>query len=491
MPRLRWIALVLAGSMAALLAMRDPFALTFDLLLGVVVVSGVALVGLSARAQLRASRRWRRLLGGGLAIVTVVLATVAAIGAANPRWLLPGQSDEAAWISDLDVLHQAMATLPSGLDARARSVTLPELEALQRQLPSLSTPERTARLARAVAALGDGHSIVFPFLPPVAMSIVPLRVRAFADGWFVIDAAGAHRALRGARLLKVAGLDVEAAFAAIRPYVSADNESAARARAPVYMMSPTFWCGIGQQRGPCDELTIEVQDSAGNRTVTLRGHFPLRYLWWTLQPRDWIRAPRPDPGFAPSFEWRREPWWIKALPERRTIYIALRAIRANGDRSLTALAGDALAQARSIGAERIVIDLRDNGGGDNTLFRGFVDALAASEFNASGRLFVLTGGWTFSAATNLVSALERRTQVVLVGEPTGSGPNHFGDARMLLLPRTRIAVFLSTRAHQFGDPSDDRNAHDPRVAVATRADDYFAGRDPTFEAALDWRALRR
>ena len=84
------------------------------------------------------------------------------------------------------------------------------------------------------------------------------------------------------------------------------------------MMSPTFWCGVGQQLGQRDELTIEVHDSAGNRTLTLPGHFPLRYLWWTLQPRDWIRTPRPDPG-APSFEWRSEPWWTKALPERRTV----------------------------------------------------------------------------------------------------------------------------------------------------------------------------
>ncbi len=165
--------------------------------------------------------------------------------------------------------------------------------------------------------------------------------------------------------------------AAIRPYVSADNESAARARAPVYMMSPTFWCGIGQQRGPCDELTIEVQDTAGNRTVTLGadtsrsgtcgGRF--NHAIGSVPRGPILTSRRRSSGAA-------NPGGIKALPERRTIYIALRAIRANGDRSLTALAGDALAQARAIGAERIVIDLRDNGGGDNTLFRGFVDALA-------------------------------------------------------------------------------------------------------------------
>jgi hypothetical protein len=482
---LRRIALLLAASLAALVAARDPFSWTFDLLLVVSVVTAVVLVGTTARAQLGASRLWRRLIGGALLVGATLLAAMAVIAAVNPRWLLPGRTSDAAWAADLEVLRQALDALPPGLDERARARALPELAALQQQLSALSPSQRVARLARVVAALDDGHSIVSPFLPPAAMSLVPLRVRRFADGWFVIDAAGAGRALRGARLLTIGGLDVDDAYAAVRPFVSADNESAARVRAGLYMMSPTFWCAIGRQ-ADCDRLVVEVTDRTGQRAATLRGRFPLRYLWWVLQPRDWILPPRRDPGHAVSFEWRAEPWWVIPLPERRAVYVALRAIRANGDRPLAALAADALERARSIGAERLVIDLRDNGGGDNTLFRGFVDRLAASEFNATGRLFVLTGGWTFSAATNLVTTLERRTSALFVGEPTGSGPNHYGDARMHLLPRTRIAVFLSTRTHRFGEPTDVRTAHTPDVAVATRAADYVEGRDSTLEAALRW-----
>jgi len=49
--------------------------------------------------------------------------------------------------------------------------------------------------------------------------------------------------------------------------------------------------------------------------------------------------------------------------------------------------------------------------------------LRADKVNRTGRLFVLIGRETFSAAMGLSIELERQTKAIFVGEPTGSSLN--------------------------------------------------------------------
>jgi C-terminal processing protease CtpA/Prc len=136
--------------------------------------------------------------------------------------------------------------------------------------------------------------------------------------------------------------------------------------------------------------------------------------------------------------------------------------------------------------ERVVLDLRWNGGGDNTTFGPLVGALKANAgIDRQGVLFALVGRATFSAAGNLVTVLERDTRAILVGEPTGGAPNQYGDSQPLALAHhPELLVFVSTRYHAFGGPADARLTHEPDIALPPRAADYFAGRDPALDRAL-------
>ena len=82
--------------------------------------------------------------------------------------------------------------------------------------------------------------------------------------------------------------------------------------------------------------------------------------------------------------------------------------------------------------------------------------------------------------------MERHTRTILVGAPTGSGPNHYGDPNVVVLPRTGVAVLLSSRRHQFGDEADLRTTHEPEWPVRITSADYFSGKDPVLDAALVW-----
>jgi C-terminal processing protease CtpA/Prc len=143
------------------------------------------------------------------------------------------------------------------------------------------------------------------------------------------------------------------------------------------------------------------------------------------------------------------------------------------------------------GLARLVLDARSNGGGDNTTFGPLIAALRTPSLDRPGVLYGLIGRSTFSAAGNFAAVLAQDTQAFLVGEPSGGGPNQFGDAVPVPLPHhPELLVRLSTRYHRFGPADDARLAVEPDLAVPLSSADYFAGRDPVLRAALDHRISR-
>ena len=60
------------------------------------------------------------------------------------------------------------------------------------------------------------------------------------------------------------------------------------------------------------------------------------------------------------------------------------------------------------GVDRVVVDLRNNGGGDNRRYGPLLEALRDPRIDRPGRLFVLIGRLTFSAAGNFATDVEAR-----------------------------------------------------------------------------------
>ena len=76
-----------------------------------------------------------------------------------------------------------------------------------------------------------------------------------------------------------------------------------------------------------------------------------------------------------------------------------------------------------------------------------------------GGLILLRDG--VAAAGNFVTVFERELDSILVGEPTGGGPNQYGDARDVTLPHhPELVVRLSTRYHEYDPERPDRLTHE-------------------------------
>jgi len=175
--------------------------------------------------------------------------------------------------------------------------------------------------------------------------------------------------------------------------------------------------------------------------------------------------------------------WFEYLPEQKALFIECKQVPDGEKETLKAFFERAYAEADARHAERLILDLRLNGGGDNTLLLPIVHGIIKRDvLNQKGHFFVITGRLTQSAAQNLLNLLEKHTNATFAGEPTGERPNHYGEPVPFELPHSRMRVNVSTLWWQDLDPRDTRDATTPQLAAPLSSADYAANRDPVLEA---------
>ena len=132
-------------------------------------------------------------------------------------------------------------------------------------------------------------------------------------------------------------------------------------------------------------------------------------------------------------------------------------------------------------SENLVIDLRDNYGGD--FFVGLKLAqflVLADTINWRSGVYTLIDNVTFSAAMSNAAQFSQLLNSRLVGSPTGARPSGYQDMGQFTLPNSKLTVTYSKRLYHFKE--DKRDALYPDVHVEPSIDDYVNG----YDRALRW-----
>ena len=105
--------------------------------------------------------------------------------------------------------------------------------------------------------------------------------------------------------------------------------------------------------------------------------------------------------------------------------------------------------------------------------------------NPKGKIFVIMGRETFSAAQNLLTDITKYTNPIIVGEPSGSKPNHIGEAGWFKLPYSGLMGLISTQFHQTSKAEDNRKWIVPHIPVSLSSTDYFTGNDQALNIIME------
>lgn len=401
------------------------------------------------------------------------------------------QSDRVElWTEDVLHLAEEMERLhPDLFFGVPREEFEGAVDGLLGRIEALSDDEVAVEVMRLVALPTlqgrDGHTAVLP----ISFHVLPLQLYVFEDGWFVVEARAEQAHLVGAQVLAIGGKPIEDVAHAVAPLMTRDNDWNLRTKLPFYLSLVEVLVALGfAEKG--EEVTLSLRMSDGRESdVTLAGI-----------PIGEVMGPNGPPHLLPTLPGvrglrdRDRAWWMEIVPEARALYVQYNAVSpASSEGELVGDFGARIGRTfEEERLERVVLDLRSNSGGDNTTFGPLIQALKEHEaINREGRFFALIGRATFSAAGNFVTVLQRDTNAILVGEPTGGAPNQYGDGEpVTLVHHPDLLVFVATRYHAFGGSNDTRLTHEPDLAVPLRSADYFAEGDPALDAALRYEPDR-
>ena len=414
-----------------------------------------------------------------LAVLFLLIAAAAAQTGLPPM-------DAAKWRQDLRYFAaQAPKVHKNLFHTMTREQFETAVSNLDRRIPELNDDQVVAELERIVAMIGDGHTGMPLMEAPLDYPRLPLHFGLLADGMLVRAADPKYAELVGGRVVSIGGQSTEKVVAGVSELVPRDNEMTIRAHIPLFLATPAILHGLGIVSSATEvPIVVEKDGRKVGANVAAEPLPPEKRHGWVPDPR-WVQVAG---DHLPL--WQRHPgdyFWYQYLPESRTLYVQWNAIADKKDETVADFFHRVFEYAATVPVERLVLDLRLNGGGNNYLNTEPIKDILRSPLNQRGKFFVLIGPWTFSAAQNLTNILHRYSEAVWVGEPTGEHPNMYGDPARIALPNSKIKIYLSTLWWQDLDERDKRQWQAPDVTVEPTIRDFDAGRDPVMEAVLRWQ----
>lgn len=399
--------------------------------------------------------------------------------------------DEAVkWREDLkflaDLLPAKHKNLFHRLDRQVYEKAVSDLDA---KIPSLTKHQVGLEFERIVALARDGHTWLNAIRSDsMGVHAFPIGLYVFEDGVFVVNASPRHKELVGSRILKIGGKPVDQVIEKIAPYISSDNEMGVKSMVPRYLVSPEVLYALGITSSATSAMfEIEKNSKISSTELAIDERSPRSIA--SRPASDWIDAADGSPNPKPlTIKNMAERYWFEHLPDKKLLYVQLNEVQNGANKTIEQFFAEVFELARRNDIEKFVLDIRHNGGGNNTLIKPIIRGLIKlDKIDQRGHLFVIIGRRTFSAAQNLTNELETWTNAVFVGEPTGSHVNMYGDARRFELPNSKLFFQVSELWWQNKHARDERKWTAPELAAELRFSDYANNIDPAMQAILNYK----
>ena len=383
------------------------------------------------------------------------------------------------WSRDLDHLAEEAARMhPLWREGDRAERFSKQVEAVRRQIDELSDEQMLLAIDPLLVVLGDGHSHRGNRGSVPASPRLPLQFYFFADGLYVIDAAEPYRDLIGCRVERfgqVATADVEKRLESV---VSRDNPMGIRSVGPLLLVDTARLASLGiiEAAGP---VTLAVTDRDGQVRIAKVAPAEGFRLQQKLFASKLSGAPAP-PLYLARVD---ENLWFERLADSDALFVQFNQVVNQQGRQLADVAKSLRQRLAEHPPKALIVDLRHNGGGNTYFYAPLLKTILFYELlQPEGKVFVLIGRSTFSAAQNFTNDVDRLTDAIFVGEPTGSRPNFAGESTQVVLPYSGVGLSISTRIHAHAYATDRRIWIAPDVAAELSSAAYFANRDPALEA---------
>lgn len=423
-------------------------------------------------------------IGAAAAVLCLLVSALAQQNSTNQPASVRSQMTAEKWREDLRFFAERLPATHKNLFHKMSKAEFDSaVKQLDERIPTLADHEVVMELMRIIAKIGDGHTGAHSAQFLFANGVYPVQLHLFEDGLYVRRAAAEHSAVNGGKVVKIGDVTAEEAMKRVTEIVWRDNDMGVKDIGPRLLSSPQVLHAL-RIANSLHKVSLTVLKDGKEVIAELKPTGKVADLRTETTSLPDSRAA----GTAPL--WLKNPgdnFWYEYVPDQKLMFVQFNAVENKQGETVEAFFNKVFAFAEKNPVEKLVLDLRMNGGGNNHLNLPLTVGAVRSRLNQPGKFFVIIGRETFSAAQNTVNELEKYTNAIFVGEPTAAAPNHYGDAARITLPNSKLTVQASTLWWQDADPRDRRIWKAPDVAADLAFDAYRQGRDPALEAVMAYK----
>lgn len=410
------------------------------------------------------------------------------------------------WIADLEELYTSLKTDHRDLYHSSKPSDFEQLFIqIKNDIPHLSDKEIIVQFARFVALTNDGHTrLSLPLQEGVGLSQahsktplpsdstlvfrhLPIEFYWFNDGIHIIKATEQYQHLIGKKVLQINETPIEEALKNVRKMTHYDNESGYRLIAPSKLAILEI---LQTLNIVIDNDLVSVTVDKGDTTEKVKIS-PLNQFSKTV-----FLDKNLNINVEASVLSRQKNdvyYWYQYIEDKKTIYLQINQMNAadNGP-GLIKFIGDLDKFIKEKDVNRVILDLRNNFGGNNTYSLPIANLIIKNpNLNKIGSFYTLIGRKTFSAAQYLVNDLSKWTSVIFVGEPTGASPSHFGDSKKVQLSNSNLTVRISSIYWRDWTSDENRKATAPDIPIDNNASDFFQNTDIALNTCLNFKTFEK
>ncbi|MGA7515153.1 MAG: hypothetical protein WBW46_19805 [Candidatus Sulfotelmatobacter sp.] len=462
-----------------------------------------------------ALRKFLKIGGIALGVVLLLVVIVAGLVYATMRHFYPSPPQAnysrpkdplEAQRQDLDYFAKLIG-MDRSYSTEARAEAQHRLTELADSNTVIPRPNFRVALMKIAALADNGHTRLDSDSGADPMEL-PVRVAAFSDGIYILHATKAYADLLGGKIVSIDGHRIDEVMARLEQ-LRGGTPQWRKEYAQVYIswQDVLVGAGIAPDMGHSTWTVTSPSGTTVTRTLTpykpsedepdifvnrIYSAEPLKELgadWVAYQPE------RPSPITFSDFDatFRRV-----RLPHSCVMLIQFRSNDDEGNNYIKNFEAATRADMQGNKPCQLIFDNRFNAGGNLTKTIFFARDLPHL-ISASGHIYLLTSGMTFSAGITTTALIKHSggDRVIILGEPVGDRLAFFAEGRRGCLPNYPLCLHYETGKHDYGHSCTNLDTCfwlnwllplrvktlQPDEIITMTFDDWRQGRDPVFERA--------
>ncbi|MCZ4244893.1 S41 family peptidase [Pedobacter punctiformis] len=323
----------------------------------------------------------------------------------------------------------------------------------------------TTELFKLIVSIGDEHTRI----EPPYTKILPIQFDIFKEGIFVVGIDSSHAEHLKSELTQINGQPIKLIIDRFKQVIQSENKSYFEVGFLNFLNNPAFLKGLDILNSN-EEAQYTFKNPNGKET---------EIILKSILKIDKRKIQLAKDLYTPYSSEKNGNYWFQYNQTNGILYFNYSRCKEDQNNPFAKFNEALFKEIKINHPKKIVLDLRENSGGNSGILWPFIDSIKTSYLNKEKKLFVLIGKRTFSSALMNAVNLKRNTNAKLIGESTSGNINHYGEVRGFKLPKTKIIISYSTKYWE--NWKGKKGPLLPDVKITYSIENFKKGKDEAIE----------